>query len=194
MKRILLLTVMSLSVIGLFAQIKSYTIDASKVYENGNRTAYLTFEGDLDGEVVTIIETELLKHPEIINFAFDENDSHRCMFESKSELTEEMVVGIIKDIIIKYTPTKPEQTDFAKFEDFGEFSYVYFHVSGFGNEQDEKDFIETLVHTKFVLSVERFDDGLYKVKAEKGLTVEQLGSLLQKYNAKIDERYISIVR
>ncbi len=181
---------MSLSVIGLFAQIKSFSVDASKVNENDIRTAYLTIDGDLEEEIVPIIETELLKNPEIIKFSFDDNDLHRCMFESKSALTEEMVIGMIKDIFVNYTPIKPEHTNLVKFENFGEFRFVYFHVSGFGNEQEVKDFIETLVHTKYVLSVERFDDGLYKVKAEQGLTSEDISTLLKKYGASLDENFI----
>ncbi len=190
MKRILLLTVMSLLVVSSFAQIKSFTIDASKVYDNGTRTAYLTLEGDLDEEIIQVIETELLKHPEIVKFSFDKSDLHRLMFESQSELTEEMVVGMIKDIIVNYTPIKPSDTDFAKFEDFGELRFVYFHVTGFANEQDQKYFIEALAHSKYVISVERFDDGLYKVKAEQGLTCEDISTLLKTYGASLDENFI----
>lgn len=193
MKKSILLVAISMFAICLNAQIKSFTIDASKTYDSGNRVAYLSFSDVVDLELIPIIEGELTSHPGIIKFSFfDKSDTRKVMFECNSEITEDIVVEMINDIILSNSTDKTLKSDFLKFEDFGSSKIVYFKVVGFTDVKDEKEFILDLEHSKYVISVERFDDGLYKVKAEKDLTPENINSLLEKYEAIINKNFLSL--
>lgn len=190
MKRNLTFAVFFCTLSMAYGQVRSYVVDASKVYDNNTRIAYLTIDADLDKDLISVIELELLQHPDVVKFAFDKSDLRRCMFESKSDVTEDALVGMINDVIENYTPVIPIESSFAKFEDLGSNKNVYFQVVGFTDVRDEKEFILDLEHSKYVISVERFDDGLYKVKAEQGLTADQVSILLAKYGASLDEKFI----
>ena len=99
MKRIFLLTIIVLSVIGVHAQIKSFEIAASKVYENNTRTSYLVLSGNIDEEYAQIIVKELESNEEIQKFSFyDSSDLMKCMFTSDKSVTEAMIVDMINDV------------------------------------------------------------------------------------------------
>lgn len=174
-----------------YGQVKSYTIDASKTYDDGTRTSYLTLEADLEADLIKVIEIELGNHPDIMKFSFfDKSDYRKCMFESSAKITEEMVIEMFNDVIDNYTPHTPKEREFSKSESGDSFKYVYFEVAGAMKESEIKEFVEVLVHDKQIMSVERFDDGAYKIKAFPDLTADYVNNLLAKYNAKIAEEYI----
>lgn len=90
-----------LSVFSINAQVKSFVVDASKVYDNNTRTVYLTIEWDFDNDLVEKVSTIVQEHPDIKLFSFyNSQDYRKLMFTSSMSIDENVVVDLINDAIL----------------------------------------------------------------------------------------------
>jgi len=191
MKKAVLLTIIVLSVLGLQAQIRSFTIDGSKVYENNTRTSYLTLVGELDKDMADVIVKELGSNPDIQKFAFyDKSNLMKCMFTADKSVDEQQIVDLINEVFETYNSDFGSSRKFSKIEVYPDNIVVYFKVDGLADISDLKSFVETLIGDSMIQSVELFDDGLFKLKADANLTPEYINQKLSSYKSKIQEEYL----
>lgn len=191
MKKAVLLTIIVLSVLGLQAQIKSFTIDGSKVYDNNTRTSYLTLVGELDKDMADVIVKELESNSDIQKFAFfDSNNLMKCMFTADKSVDEEMIVDFINEVISNYGQEEKPLGSFSKAEIYSDYMIVYFKVDGLSEADDLKSFFRVLDDDELILSVEIIDDGLFKLKTDLKLTPDYIQRMLAQFKSQINDQYL----
>jgi hypothetical protein len=192
MKKSILLIAISMFAICLNAQIKSFTIDGSKVYENGTRTAYLSIDGDFDADLASIVTAEIKSNPDFKNFSFYASpDFSKLMFTADKSLTEQMVVDLINEIAFGQSDdSRLKSLSFAKVEIINGNKVIYFECKGLNDQMHLKDFHEVLVGNPDIISVEIDDNQLFKLTLKNDIRPEYIQTVLKDYNAFIDESYL----
>lgn len=162
MKRIFLLTIIVLSVIGVHAQVKSFEIAASKVYDNNTRTSYLVLSVDIDEEYAQMIVKELESNEGIQKFSFyDSSDLTKCMFTSDKSVTEAMIVDMINDVFYQNSVETPTlEGEFLKtYYENGQYM-AGFKLTGIVNDDIKKEIYEGFYNTGIFTNI-IIQDNLY---------------------------------
>jgi len=109
--------------VNVFSQIKPFTFEGVKDYDNGARIAYFYIEGFDYMKEARYIEKEMLNLPEVKRFFIYEGvGKNRCMIEANSYVNEEFIMNAINKIILKFPDNYKDfnkKDNFPKFIDTG---------------------------------------------------------------------------
>lgn len=82
-----------------FAQLVSYNIDASKTYENGTKTVYLTLEGEITNQVRSEFERECKTRSSVSMFRYyDAENPAKCMFTADESFDDAELDQIVSNV------------------------------------------------------------------------------------------------
>jgi hypothetical protein len=190
MKSTFLLLFILFHAIVLFAQVESYTVDASKTYKDNSQINYLTLKGSLDDESREQILVYMDKDVDVIRFSFYDNiNPMKCMFKINESLDNDIIIKMmneavsqIKEIVISDIPKE----EFYMSVELKNAKIIYFEVSGFEDIGAFKNFAEELVQDSKIYSVEIDDSDLFKLKVDKSVNPAYIEDILSKYNAVIN--------
>lgn len=192
MKRIFLLTIIVLSVIGVHAQIKSFEIAASKVYDNNTRTSYLVLSGDIDEEYAQIVAKELESNEGIQKFSFyDSSDLMKCMFTSDMSVTEAMVVDMINDVFYRnYVERQVSGKEFVKsYYENGQYM-VSFKFTEIVNDDMQKEIYAGLKDTGIFTNITIEDNSYCELYSASPIEFDFVSGVIQEWEVEISEESI----
>ncbi|MGM0626075.1 MAG: hypothetical protein ACQES0_09365 [Bacteroidota bacterium] len=99
MRKALLLLCALILVMNGSAQLVSYNIDASKTYENGTKTVYLTLEGEITGQLRSEFEREFKTRSSVSMFRYyDAENPAKCMYTADESFGETELDQIISNV------------------------------------------------------------------------------------------------
>jgi len=194
MKKLFILAALSLLTIGIQAQIDSYVVDASKVYENNTRTSYLTLYGNWDTKIAEIIQQEVIARPGVKEFSFyDASDLAKCMFISETSVDENAIVGIINEVIASFE-TEGENQDIRVFGNSFYENEVYRVVFTLDGVQDHQ--VITEIYKAFKndddISDVNFNNDAWELFSPNQLSPCDIESLVKDWGLTISEESIKL--
>ncbi|MBN2682271.1 MAG: hypothetical protein JXR58_07165 [Bacteroidales bacterium] len=96
MKKLLFSIIILFWINGIQAQVSAIKVDASKVYEKGTRTTYMTLSSAVDMQSAKLIGAKMEGYEKIHRFSYYTNkDFSKIMFTADVSLTDDDIIKIL---------------------------------------------------------------------------------------------------
>jgi hypothetical protein len=175
----------------LFAQVDSYTVAASKSYENRTKTVYLNLSAVLDAETAKMIEQGMEAQSDIHRFSFyAAPDYQKCMFTSALNVHEDEIMALMNEFVYEVKPFDVFQTEFANRGRQGDYYKVVFELDRLPDDDIIKAIHLSLKESDFITDVNYRDKARFEIFAFEPMYPEQVSQLLEQYNVKISQASI----
>jgi hypothetical protein len=175
----------------LFAQVDSYTVAASKTYENRTKTVYLNLSAVLDAETAKMIEQGMEAQSDIHRFSFYAAPNYqKCMFTSALNVHEDEIMALMNEFIYEVNPSTVFQTEFANRGRQGDYYKVVFELDRLPDDDIIKAIHLSLKESDFITDVNYRDKARFEIFAFEPMYPEQVSQLLEQYNVKISQASI----
>jgi hypothetical protein len=181
-----------LSVFSINAQIKSFVVDASKVYDNNTRTVYLTIEWDFDNEMVEKVSTIIQEHPDIKLFSFyNSQDYRKLMFTSDLSIDEAVVVDLINDAILSEDQNNElVRYEFAKSENHGGEYIVSFKIEGISSSEQSNRICDEFKKLEIFNDILIDFDSNCTLRSNQVIDYSTVNHVIRSNGAMIDSEYV----
>ncbi|MEA1875205.1 MAG: hypothetical protein U9N51_12385 [Bacteroidota bacterium] len=176
----------------LFAQVDSYTVAASKTYENRTKTVYLDLSAVLDAETAKMIEQGMVAQSDIHKFSFYAAPNYeKCMFTSALNVHEDEILALMNEFIYEVNPATMFQTEFTNHGNQGDYYKVVFVLDRLPDDDVIKAIHLSLKESDFITDVNYRDKARFEIYAFEPMYPEQVNQLLEQYNVKISQTSIT---
>jgi hypothetical protein len=173
------------------AQVDSYTVAASKTYENRTKTVYLDLSAVLDAETAKIIEQGMEAQSDIHRFSFYAAPNYqKCMFTSAPNVHEDEVMALMNEFVYEVNPSTVFQAEFANFGRQGDYYKVVFELDRLPDDDIIQAIHLSLKESDFITDVNYRDKARFEIFAFEPMYPEQVSQLLEQYNVKISQASI----
>lgn len=172
----------------LFSQVDSYTIEASKTYEDHTKTVYLNLVGVLDGDLAKQIEATLEAQSDIHKFSFYANpDFKKCMFTANTSVDVDEIIALINETVYDANPPEGSQIVFANQAQYENYFKAVFDLDRQPDDEVIKYIQNTLKESDFISDVNYKGNAHFEIFAYEPLYVERVNQLLQQFDVEISE-------
>lgn len=211
MKSSLLLLFMMFHAIVMFSQVESYTVDASKTYENKTQINYLTLSGNLDDESREHIQLYMDKHPDVLKFSFySPGNKMKCMFKINMSLDNDIMLALMNDAIYNLQESKvniSEDEEIKEEIETGEFieesqrifvdSFfingfykVSFKLDGISNEDLMQEISLVFKNSDIISDVNLVSASKWELYSKTPLNPSDIEEIIQQWGLTINSEYI----
>lgn len=171
----------------LFSQVDSYTIEASKTYEDHTKTVYLNLVGVLDGDLAKQIEANLEAQSDIHKFSFYAKPEYtKCMFTVDVGVNEDEIVALINEVIFD-AEAQINEREFVKMTQYGNYYKVSFELNQLPADEILKHIYIALKESDFISDVNYLGGKRFEVYAYSQIRPIQINQLLQQFDVEISE-------
>lgn len=176
----------------LFAQVDSYTVAASKTYENRTKTVYLNLSAVLDAETAELIEQGMEAQSDIHRFSFyAAPDYQKCMFTTAPNVHEDEIIALMNEFVYEVNPSTVYQTEFANHGRQGNYYKVVFELDRLPDDDIIKTIHLSLKESDFITDVNYRDNARFEIFAYEPMYPDQVNQLLEQYDVKISQASIT---
>ncbi len=176
---------------GLTAQVDSYTVKASKTYENKTKTVYLNLNADLDAETADMIESALESQSGIHKFSFyAAPDYQECMFTVNAGVHEDEIIALMNEVVFEASPSSVFENEFANRGRQGDYYKVVFELDRLPDDDIIKSIHLSLKESDFITDVNYRDEGRFEIFAYEPMYPEQVNKLLKQHGLRIRDSSI----
>ena len=197
MKKVILFFVMAVYAMTLFSQVNSFKIDASKTYEDGKKTSYLTLCGQIDVDDTILVEEELESLPGVYKFSFyNSKDLSKCMFTSDLSIDEALIVDMIYDVIdaIKEEDANIDQGKHMQFSEsslLNNYYSVRFEINDLS--PDDNKLVLEITHTfkdNPMISDVNYNNGIWELFSQQSIKPTDIEEIISFWGLSINNKYV----
>jgi hypothetical protein len=187
MKKVVIIAVLLIIYFSTSAQIISFVTDSEKDYSDSTRTSYLTINGYIPDDALRIIEQEVLSNPEVYHFSFyNLSNKQKCMITCNSNLSNDVIVEIINDILSTYGLLSSEN-DFRNTYYTLNDKTVKLRIIGISDELAKSSIVDAVLQNINVVSFEINPENIGKLVIKREVGKDEIFNLFNSLGLGVQE-------
>lgn len=192
MKKLFILFIAIVVAVMAHGQIRSFSIDASKNYENNTYTSYITLQGEIDSDMAEIITAELKLNSDIQKFSFyDKSNLLKCMVTANQAISETMLVDMINDIFDNQSKILlSEKREFLKSEVSNDVYKVSFLIDGLYNSELSNKICDDFKATSLFVDILITNESICELKSMVSIDFDLVEQIIISNGVTINKDYL----